>query len=155
MAVEADKIELTRNQRIFMMLLKLIPVNVISAPNFWSATKESFWTVTANQPNDLWGLLTIVDSLGSRAYVPALGSTLQILFQRGDYIGSITNQNLSVTKTAAMDTNNRALMKIGLIAQEATNIISGTAVFTLTEGAVVQKWTQNWAIKKINTSAGF
>lgn len=138
-----------------MMLLKLIPVNVISAPNFWSATKESFWTVTANQPNDLWGLLTIVDSLGSRAYVPALGSTLQILFQRGDYIGSITNQNLSVTKTAAMDTNNRALMKIGLIAQEATNIISGTAVFTLTEGAVVQKWTQNWAIKKINTSAGF
>ena len=128
---------------------------MISAPNFWSATKESFWTVTANQPNDLWGLLTIVDSLGTRPYVPILGSTLQILFQRGDYIGSVTNQALSVTKTATMDTNNRALMKIGLVAAEATNVISGTAVFTLTEGAVVQKWNQNWFLKKINTSAGF
>ena len=138
-----------------MVLLKVVPINMITAPNFWSVSKETSWSITAGQATDLWGLLTVVDSLGTRPYVPALGSSLQALFQRGDYIGSITNQQLSVTKTAVMDTNFRALVKFAIVAQEATNIVSGTVVFTLTEGAAVNKWGANWAIKKINTTAGF
>lgn len=137
------------------MLLKMIPINLITAPNFWSVSKETFWSITSGQATELWGLLTIVDSLGTRPYVPALGSSLQALFQRGDYIGSVSNQQLSVTKSAAMDVNFRAVMKFVIAAPEATNIVSGTAVFTLTEGATINKWGQNWSIKKINTSAGF
>lgn len=136
------------------MVLKVVPINMITPPNFWSATKETYWPITANQAVNLWGELTIIDSMGTRPYVPALGAVLQALFQRGDFIGSISNQNLSVTKTALLDPNFRALFQLQVAAAEATNIISGTVVFTLTEGLNVQKWTQNWAVKKFNTSAG-
>lgn len=138
-----------------MTILKVIPINMITTPNFWSATKDSFWVVTAATAIDLWGQITVVDALGPRPYVPANGSVLQAVFQRGDYIGNINNQNLTVTKTCILDSNFRAMAKISLTADEATNIISGTIVFTLTEGTLVNKWTQNWSCKKLNTSAGF
>jgi len=137
------------------MILQVVPINMISVPNFWSISKDKFWQVTGGQAVDLWGMLTVVDSLGTRPYVPALGSSLQMLFQRGDYIGTVNNLNLSVTKTGAMDSNFRALVKFSLVAQEATNVTSGTVVFTLTEGVVVNKWGQNWGLKKLNTTAGF
>ena len=137
------------------MILQVVPINMIAAPNFWSTSKDKFWQVTGGQAVDLWGMLTVVDSLGTRPYVPAPGSNLQILFQRGDYIGTVNNLQLSVTKTAAMDANFRAIVKFSLVSQEATNVTSGTVVFTLTEGVVVNKWAQNWAIRKLNVSAGF
>lgn len=136
------------------MSIKVVPIEMILAPNSWKVSTDK-WTVTAGLADDLWGQITISDALGVRPYVPALGSTLQAVFQRGDYIGSITNQHLTVTKVALMDTNFRSLVKIALTADEATNIISGTVVFTLTEGTSVEKWTQNWAVKKLNTTAGF
>jgi hypothetical protein len=137
------------------MTLKAIPINMVAAPNSWAPTKETFWVVTDAMATDLWGQLIIVDSMGSRPYVPKIGSGLQAVFQRGDYIGNVTSQNLTVTKAGVLDADFRAIFKLPLTAQDATNIISGTIVFTLTEGAVVQKWSQNWAVKKLNTSAGF
>jgi len=136
-------------------MIKVSPVNMITPPNAWAKSSDNFWTITSAIAVDIWGIITISDTLGNRPYVPSVGSSLQASFQRGDYIGSTTNMNISVTKTAVLDANFRALMKISLVSAEATNIISGTVVFTLTEGAVVKKWAQNWAIKKLNTSAGF
>lgn len=137
------------------MSIKIIPINMISSPNSWVATKDTFWTVTDAMAIDLWGQLVTVDAIGTRPYIPALGAGLQAVFQRGDYIGSINNQNLTVTKAAAIDPNFRAMVKIALTAPDATNVISGTIVFTLTEGSVVHKWAQGWSVKKLNTSAGF
>jgi hypothetical protein len=135
------------------MSFKVVPIDMILAPNSWKVAVEK-WTVTAGVADDLWGQITITDALGVRPYVPALGSTLQAVWQRGDYIGSITNQGLTVVKVAVMDSNFRSLVKFSISSADATNIISGTVVFTLTEGTNVEKWTQNWAVKKLNTSAG-
>jgi hypothetical protein len=128
---------------------------MILPPNNWAPTKDTFWPVTANQAIDLWGILQINDAIGLRPYVPASGASLSAVFQRGDFIGSVTSQNLTVTKTASLDPNFRALAKISLTAAEASNVTSGTIVFTLTEGTAVQQWTANWSIKKLNCSAGF
>lgn len=136
------------------MSLRVVPINMINSPNYWSPTKETYWPITANTAVNLWGELTIVDSLGTRPYVPALGAILQASFQRGDFIGSLTNQSLSVLKTALLDTNFRALFQLQLAATEATNIISGSVVFTLTEGTNVQTWSQHFMAKKFNVSAG-
>lgn len=136
------------------MALKMIPINMVNSPNFWAPTKETYWVVVAGQAADLWGELVSVDALPLRPYVPAIGATLSVLFQRGD-LGTIQPQNLSVTKMAVLEPNLRALFKVVLIAAEATNVTSGTIVFTLTEGAVVNKWSQNWSCKKLNTSPGF
>ena len=137
------------------LILKMIPINVVSSPNYWNYSKDSFWTVTGGVAADLYGLLTIVDAMGNRPYVPAVGSGLVATFQRGDYTGSITNQHLTVVKSGAMDANFRSMIKISLTADEATNVTSGTVLFMLTEGANVVKWSQNWSVKKLNTSAGF
>ena len=142
------------------MTLKIIPINMYAAPNAWAPTKDTFWTVTDATAIDLWGQIVTVDPHEHwhntlRPYVPAVGSSLVALFQRGDYIGSLTNLNLTVTKVATMDSNFRAMIKISISSADATNITSGTIVLTLTEGTVVNKWAQNWAIKKLNTSAGF
>lgn len=136
------------------MSIKVIPIEMIKTPNYWKPSTLK-WEVTGGIADDLWGQIVISDALGTRPYVPAAGSVLQAVFQRGDYIGSITNQNLTVIKVCQLDTDFRSLVKIALTAAEATQIISGTVVFTLTEGAIVEKWTQNWCIKKLNTSAGF
>ena len=136
------------------MTIKVMPITMISSPNAWVPTKDTFWTVTGATAIDLWGQLVTVDALGVRPYIPALGSSLQAVFQRGDFIGNIVNQQLTVTKTCLMDSNFRAMVKIALNPTEATNVISGTIVFTLSEGAVVNKWAQSWSVKKLNTSAG-
>jgi hypothetical protein len=127
---------------------------MISPPNNWAPGAKS-WVVTANTAIELWGQLQVVDALGTRPYVAPLGSVLQVVFQRGDFIGSTTNKQLTVSKQAALNVDFRALFKINLTAAEATNVISGTAVFTLTSGSDIQTWTQNWFVQKLNTSAGF
>lgn len=143
-------------------MLLVSPINVISAPNSWAPLSVSYWTVTGGIAKDIWGLLQIKDELGTRPYIAATGATMQAVFQRGDLIGvaatgsppTMTPNAYTVTKTIAFDSQNRALVKIPLTAQDATNIISGTVVFTLTEGATVNKWVMNWGVKKLNTTAG-
>lgn len=136
------------------MKLSLIPINVVSAPNYWAPLGVNYWEVTGGVSKDIWGSLQVEDTLGTRPYIPISGAQLQAVFQRGDHIGGNTT-TLTVTKIAALDTSNRSLAKIALTAQDATSIISGTIVFTLTEGSIQYKWVQNWAVKKLNTSAGF
>lgn len=143
-------------------MLLVTPINMICAPNSWAPLGVSYWTVTGGIATELWGVLQIQDSLGTRPYVAASGATLQAVFQRGDLIGvspkgippTTTPNELTVSKVMIFDSQNRSLVRIPLTAQDATNVISGTVIFTLTEGANVNKWVANWAIKKLNTTAG-
>lgn len=143
-------------------MLLVTPLNVISAPNAWAPLSVSYWTITGGIAKDIWGLLQIQDELGTRPYTAAVGATMQAVFQRGDLIGvaatgsppTMTPNSYTVTKTISFDSQNRALVRIPLTAQDATNIISGTVVFTLTEGTTINKWVMNWGVKKLNTTAG-
>lgn len=143
-------------------MLVMTPINMIAAPNAWAPLGLSYWTVTGGVATDIWAVLQIDDTLGRRPYTAAVGAVFQAVFQRGDLIGvaatgippTITPNQLTVTKTLVFDAQNRTLVKIPLTTQDATNIISGTILFTLTESALVNRWAANWAIKKLNTTAG-
>lgn len=145
------------------MNLFISPIDMTLEPNFYAPTGKQYWTVTGGVATDLWGVLQISDNLGTRPYIPAVGATLTALFQRGELIGvmtvgvppTATPNNNTVNKTCVLSAQNRSLLKMSLTSQEATNITSGSVVFTLTEGTTVNKWVMNWGMKKLNTTAGF
>ena len=66
---------------------------------------------------------------------------------------SPSNQQ-TVVRQATLDTNFRALATVALTQQDNSAVISGTILFTLTEGTTVNQWSQAWSAKKINTAPG-
>jgi len=143
------------------MTLKAVPIEMLSAPNFYSALPNGRWEITSPNAQDLWFQLWVVDSMGSRPYVPAIGSSMSVTFQRSDLIAlqgvpsQLTNSSQSVVKTAMIDSNNRSLMKLVMTSQNIQDIVSGTTKFTLTEGAVTTTFLANWSVFKKLTNPGF
>ena len=160
-------------------MLKFVPINMISPPNYWTylgspaatpgnnfaggflgvpfsygPVPDSFWTITGGQATTIWGMITLSDTMGNRPYIPATGASLTALFQRADYGGSLTNQHLSVTKICNLSLSFGAMFSMSLTANEATNITAGTVVFTLTEGTNTQVINQHWAVKKLVIAPG-
>lgn len=146
-------------------MFQIVPINMITTPNFYTVSKDSFWTVTANVATTLWAQLQVSDDLGVRPYTPANGATLQVIFPRGDNIGYNTQVTLgvpasvpptiTVTKNAAVDNTNGSLFQIGLSNTDATNIISGSIFISFAESGKTYKWNQNFFVKKLNTGNGF
>lgn len=134
-------------------MLNLQPISLVTPPNYWTPIPDKFWTITGSMAYSMQGLLQVNDPFGTRPYVPASGAVLTAVFQRGDHLYG-QSATLTVTKNAALDANFRSLATFTLTTQDTTNIISGTVQFTLTEGAAVQQWVQNFAVKVVNTFAG-
>lgn len=144
------------------MTFKAVPIEMISAPNFYSVLPNSRWEVTSPNAQALWFQLYVVDGMGSRPYVPATGSTMTVTFQRADLITlsggpptSLVNTGRNVVKTALIDSNNRSLMKLDMTTQNIQDIVSGTIKCVLTEGSTSTTFLSNWAVYKKLTDPGF
>ena len=144
------------------MAFKVVPVDMITAPNYYSALPNGRWEITSPNAQSMWFQLYIVDGMGSRPYVPAIGSSMSVTFQRADLISltntpppTLINTPKSVTKAAIIDSNNRSLMKIDMTTQNIQDIVSGTTKFVLTEGAVSTTFLANWSVYKKLTDPGF
>jgi hypothetical protein len=138
------------------------PIEMISAPNFFSELKDNRWMVTDPNAQTLWFQLEIIDNLGQRRYIPAGGSTMSVVFQRADEFstdnstrGRLQNQVRTVTKAATANVSDASLFSISLTTADITGIVSGTVKFTLTEAAVPTTWVQNFFIRKSLTAPGF
>ena len=138
------------------------PIEMISAPNFFSVLKDNRWLVTDPNAQTLWFQLEIIDSLGQRRYVPSVGSTLSVIFQRADEFstdgssrGRLQNQVRTVTKVATANVSDASLFSIALTTTDITGIVSGSVKFTFTEAAVPTTWVQNFFIRKSLTAPGF
>lgn len=143
-------------------MFKAVPIDMISAPNFYSVLPSNRWEIVSPNAQSLWFQLYIVDGLGSRPYVPASGSSMTVTFQRADLISltntpppTLTNTSKNVVKTAIIDPNNRSLMRIDMTSQNIQDIVSGTAKFVLTEGATSTTFLANWSVFKKLTDPGF
>lgn len=141
-------------------MFKVIPLDVISAPNHFTPLPNNRWEVINPNAQTLWFQLQIVDSLGARRYMPAAGSTLQVVFQRSDLIANdnlnrLTNTSRNVTKTATANADDRSLYSIAMTTQDIQNIVSGSTKYTLTEGATTTTWVFDWSIMKTLTDPGF
>jgi hypothetical protein len=142
------------------MAYKAVPLDVISAPNFYSPLSGGRWELTGDNAVTIWFQLMIEDSLGSRRYIAASGSGMQLVFKRSDLVSlgnlnKLTQTPRNVTKTATKNSNDASLYSCNLAQSDVQGIVSGAIQFTLTEGSTVTTWLQDFAVRKTLTSAGF
>jgi len=142
------------------MSFTAIPIEMMTAPNYWAPLADNRWVITEPSATDLWFNLQISDALGSRPYVPS-SATLQVTFQRSDLLAtsgdrrSLTSTSRSIVKAATADVDNASLWKIALSASDIEIVVSGTVKFALLEGTIMTTWLQNWVLQKQLTDPGF
>lgn len=140
------------------MAFKAVPIDMITAPNYFAPLSESRWTIIDPNAVTLWFQLQIEDSLGTRRYMVASGATMTVAFQRADSFTLSQNalaqaaQGLSLPATA--NANDRSLFSLALTSQSVQTIVSGTVKFTLVESGVTTAWTQNHFLSKKLTAQG-
>lgn len=142
------------------MSFKIIPLDMISAPNTYAPLADGLWVLNSSNAQTLWFRIDVVDSLGQRPYVTASGSTLKLTFQRADLLslsnqGNLINTPQNVEKIGAANSLNRSIYSVSMTSQDVQKAVSGTVKFELTEGSTVNTWVQNWMVKKTSTSPGF
>lgn len=142
------------------MALKALPIDVISLPNYYSPSDGNRWEI-ASSAITLNLQLQIDDNLGQRRYVAASGAVLKVTFYRADLIQntgsnySLVNTGRDVVKTCAVNANDRSLWSVALTSQDVGNIVSGSTVWELTEGATVTTWQAPYSIYKKQVGRGF
>lgn len=141
------------------MAFKSVPLDMISAPNYFAPLADGRWTVTSPNAVTLWFQLQIEDALGSRRYMTAVGSTLTVTFQRADsYVsngGPLSTSAQSVAVTATPHANDRSLYSMALTTQNIQLLVSGAVKYRLVEGANDTTWLQDYGIQKKLTNPGF
>ena len=141
-------------------MFKISPIEMISAPNYWSVNKDKTWVIVSPNQQALWLLLNISDAMGDRPYTSAVNATLTVTFQRADAITRVfpstqlTNIPQSVVKAATANAQNRSLWTIALTSQDVQTLTSGTVKFDLTENGNTTTWLENWMVKKMLTDPG-
>jgi len=140
-------------------MFKVIPIDMISAPNFWAPLPEPRWTVYEPNASTLWMQLMIDDSLGERRYIAAGGAALTVTFQKADSLASTQGKLVytpqSIDALGAFNANDRSLVSITLTADQVKTLVSGTVKFKLLEGVTNTTWVQNHCITKKSASPGF
>lgn len=141
------------------MAFKSIPLEMITAPNYFAALADGRWTVTSPNAVTLWFQLNIEDALGSRRYMTAVGATLTVTFQRADQFtssgGVLSQAAQSVVLSAVPHANDRSLFSMALTTQNVQLLVSGAVKYRLVEGANDTTWLQDYGIQKKLTNPGF
>ena len=144
------------------MSFAAIPIQMISAPNFFVELSDERWEVIDPNSQDLWFQLSIDDNLGLRRYTPVAGSSISVIFQRADAfqtagvgLARLQSETRTITKNGIADSNDRSLWKVSMTSLDIEGILSGTVKFTLTESGSAKTWVQNYFIKKNITDPGF
>lgn len=153
-----------------MATFKAVPLEMITAPNYFSALPNNRWSVTPGNGGTFWFQLQISDNLGDRRYIPAVGAALEVNFQRADSVSMQWNYNStstingltpqlsttpqSVVKAVTFNGSDRSLASIVLTPADSLGVVSGTILFKLTENGVPTTWIQNWLLVVNKTSPG-
>lgn len=136
---------------------KVFPVEMISAPNYYSFLKDIQWQLTHNIASSLTGQMWLTDALGSRRYIIPTGASLQVTFLRAD-TQAVLSVSQTVQKIVTINAQDRSLFSFNLSAAESQQVISGSVIFKLTDpgvGALNGEWTQNYGVKKILNGPGY
>lgn len=143
-----------------MANFKVVPLEVVSAPNYYSMLPNKRWDIINPNAQTLWFQLNIVDNLGERRYIPATGSTLEATFKRSDIMvagpraNQFTNTSQSVVKVCTANASDKSLYSISMTTQDIQAIVGGSVQFKLTESGVSTTWLFDWGVYKKLTDAG-
>jgi hypothetical protein len=132
-------------------MLKAQPIEMITAPNFFKLIPE--WSIIGGNSASIWFQLQVVDSLGTRRWLPATGALMKLEFMRArsTAVGQATQ---TFQKTAAQDASDKSLFRVDLSAQDSQMIISGSVKFLLTEGANTTSFQEAFILKRTLVGAG-
>ena len=141
------------------MAFNSVPLDMITAPNYYAALPDGRWTVTSPSAATLWFQLQIVDALGTRRYIVGTGATLTVTFQRADILAqgqtALGATAQSVVVSAIPHSNDRSLFSMTLTTQNVQTLVSGAVKYRLVEGANDTTWLQDYGVQKRVTSPGF
>jgi hypothetical protein len=145
-----------------MATFKVVPIDMISAPNYWAPLTEARWTITDPNAVTLSLQLEISDSLGERRYILATGGTLTAIFQRADAYsssnspaGSLVQTSQTISISCVVNANDRSLFTLPMTQQQVQGVVSGTVKFSMVESGVTTIWNQNYLLVKKLTGPGF
>jgi hypothetical protein len=147
------------------MSLSVLPIDMIAPVNYYAPLPNTQWVITDPNAVTLWLQLDITDTLGTRRYIAATGSTLTATFQRRDKLhqrvisplypsGQLIAQPQSISIYCTVNGIDGSLWTMALNPGNIQTIVSGTILFALTENGVVTSWAQDWVIQKNLTTAG-
>lgn len=144
-----------------MTIFRVVPLDMITAPNFFGYLRDFQWTIVGNNPVVLWFQFQVSDTLGTRRYTVATPGTVALTFLRADTAGVSPSappvtfstqtpvaQTQTIYKVATPYTTDRSLYSISLTAQETATLTSGTVQVTLTENNQPITFNQNYLVKK-------
>jgi H2-forming N5,N10-methylenetetrahydromethanopterin dehydrogenase-like enzyme len=132
-------------------MFKIIAIDMINSPNTF---KEGEWAVVPNTSARLWFQLQVDDSLGARRYIPAVGSTVAIEFQRARSLTASNPVQQTFSKNAIQNADDKSMFYIDLTTTDTQNIITGSVKVTFTESAKANVFIQNYFIVRKPTTPG-
>lgn len=136
---------------------------MITPPNMFLPLEKNYWEVSNPNATDLWLQIMVTDALGSRRFVPEVGSTVQAIFQRPVTLSTTRTAPVStemtentLTKLAVVDIQDASLCNFQLTVQDVGIIHGGTVKFVITQPTLpIIEWVENHFLKKSYTSAGW
>ena len=143
-----------------MATFKVIPIDMISSPNYWAPLSEARWAITDPNAVTLNFQLEITDSLGERRYMLGSGGTLTAIFQRADAYstiqpGSLVQTSQTISISCVVNSGDRSLFALPMTQQQVQGVISGTIKFSMVESGVTTVWNQSYLLVKKLTGPGF
>lgn len=127
------------------MTFEIVAIDMIDSPNIF---QESKWETTPSIASRLYFQLRIKDSLGSRRYIPATGSSVKIDFQRARSLSPLNPVVQTIQKTAVSLPEDRSMFYIDLTSTDTQAIISGTVKVTFVESGVTTIFIHNYFVTR-------
>lgn len=139
------------------MAFQVKPIDLITAPNFFSYSADNQWVVTHGSACTLAGQLWISDALGLRRYILPTTATLKVSFVRADSPQSASVAQ-TIVKTVSVNAQDRSLFTFNLTTTDTQAIISGSVIFEITDsgvGGMSAQWVKNYGLKKLMVGPGY
>lgn len=127
------------------------PIELFSANDFRAIP---YWDIPNGASKTISFILTKTDSLGTRRYIPAAGSTVQIKVMRARAATS-NSQAETITKTCIPRPEDKSMFEVSLTVDDTKKMISGSVHLVLTEGGNVNSVNVPFLIKKSYSDPGF
>jgi hypothetical protein len=133
----------------------------ISTLDYFDLNNFSFtdsWQIPHGSKAVLYFMLTKADSIGTRRFIPPVGTVVKINFMRQRTVNQITpggTQAQTVSKIATVvDVKDSSIFSFTLSSQETATIISGGVQLVLDTAGDVSSYSVPYVVKKTMTGAG-
>jgi len=135
------------------MSLSLQPIEYFGNVNDFKPA--SAWEVVHNSTLRIYFVLTKVDSLGTRRYIPSTGTAVSLNFLRSRPATTGSTAQTIAKTAVALSSDDKSMYYVDLTAADSTAIISGGVQLVITTGSNAQNYNLPYLVKKIIATPGY